>query len=195
MSFKKEEAMAAEVLVDQVGAREEVGSRGLGLDDLAGRSEDALESLYRAGSVPADFFERAGRPKGRMLAVRRLDRGAPFDVLRSFAASQRFPWGGKSFFRVGREHGRGINRVRLGPARFEWYPFDTRVEPSLVDGRPTVLLDYDKPENPFFIRRIRDEIRELEPGLFLGPAMWRDDRGGAAHVLWFALDFRDPELG
>ncbi len=186
--------MAAGALVGQLGARAEGPVRSLGLDDLARRSEDALESLYRAGAVPADFFDREGRPKGRMLAVRRLDRGAPFDALRRFAASQRFPWGGKSFFRVGREQGRGINRVRLGPARFEWYPFDTRVEASLVDGRPTVLLDYDKPENPFFIRRIRDEIRELEAGLFLGPAMWKDDRGGAAHVLWFALDFRDPEL-
>ena len=185
--------MVAQVFVGGLGAREEVAPRTLGLDDLAGRTEDELESLYRAGSVPADFFERQGRPKGRMLAVRRLDRGAPFDLLRSFAGSLRFPWGGKSFFRVAHDQGRGINRVRLGPARFEWYPFDTRVETSLVDGRPTVLLDYDKPENPFFIRRIRDEIRELEPGLFLGPAMWKDDRGGAAHVLWFALDFRDPE--
>ena len=185
--------MVAQVFVGGLGARDEVAPRTLGLDDLAGRSEDELESLYRAGSVPADFFERQGRPKGRMLAVRRLDRGAPFDLLRRFAGSLRFPWGGKSFFRVAHDQGRGINRVRLGPARFEWYPFDTRLDASLVDGRATVLLDYDKPENPFFIRRIRDEIRELEPGLFLGPAMWKDDRGGAAHVLWFALDFRDPE--
>jgi hypothetical protein len=180
-------------MVFQESVGRERAAELLGLDSLASCSEERLEELYRRGSVPQDFFAREGRPKGRMLAVRRLAHGASFEGLRRIARSARFPWGGKSFFRVGPERGRGINRVRLGPARLEWYPFETRVETSLVDGRPTILLDYDKPENPFFIRRIRDEIREIEPGLFLGPAMWRDSKGGAAQVLWFALDFRDME--
>ncbi len=165
------------------------------LDDLAAMTEDRLLALYRAASVDAAFFERAGRPKGRMLAVRTLATGTPFESLKNFAGSKAFPWGGKSFFRVSAKEGRGINRVRLPVGRFEWFPFDTRLEPSLVDGKDTVVLDYDKPENPFFIRRIHDEIREVDPGLFLGPAMWKQGRGKAAHVLWFALDFNDEERG
>lgn len=170
------------------------------LADLARKTEAELEALYRAADVDATFFERAGRPRGRMLAVRKLADGRPFDVLRGFAAHRAFPWGGKSFFRTSRAErlhndsaeGRGINRVRLGAGRFEWFPFDTRIAKSLVDGRDTVALDYDKPENPFFIRKIHDEIREIERGLFLGPAMWKT-ASGAAHVLWFALDFEDEE--
>jgi hypothetical protein len=165
------------------------------LNDLARMSADALGGLYAGGTVPSALTALDGRPKGRMLAVRLADGAGSFDRLRRLAGARAFPWGGKSFFRVDAKTGRGINRVRLGPLRFDWYPFDTRVERSLVDGRDTVMLDYDKPENPFFIRRIHDEIREIEPGLYLGPAMWKDDAGGAAHVLWFALDFRDEDRG
>jgi hypothetical protein len=177
------------------GTRARAPSERLGLDDLAKMHESKLEALYRGGSPPKSFFELDGRPKGRMLAVRVAKRGRAFDGLRRFAGAKAFPWGGKSFFKETETTGRGINRVRLGPLRFDWYPFDTRVEASLVDGKDTVLLDYDKAENPFFIRKIRDEIREIAPRLFLGPAMWKTDGGGAGHVLWFALDFADEERG
>ena len=39
---------------------------------------------------------------------------------------------------------------------------------------------------------IRDEIREVSDGLFMGPAMWKDGKGGATLVLWFAVDFNTP---
>ena len=39
------------------------------------------------------------------------------------------------------------------------------------------------------IRQIHDEIREVSPGLFLGPAMWKT-KAAPAFVLWFALDTR-----
>lgn len=184
---------------DTTAASRASGARAAGrartLDDLARLSARALGALYDGGVVPSELTALDGRPKGRMLAVRLAEAAGAFDRLRRFAGARAFPWGGKSFFRVDARTGRGINRVRLGPLRFDWYPFDTRIARSLVDGLDTVMLDYDKPENPFFIRRIHDEIREIEPGLYLGPAMWKDDAGGAAHVLWFALDFRDEERG
>jgi hypothetical protein len=40
--------------------------------------------------------------------------------------------------------------------------------------------------NPFFIRAIKDEIRELRPGLWLGQA-WAQIRGTAHLVLYFGL--------
>jgi hypothetical protein len=163
------------------------------LDDLAAMSGAELGELYREGTTPTDLHVLDGRPRGRMLAVRGADRGALFDGLRRFAGSVAFPWGGKSFFPVDASRGRGINRVRLGGKRFDWFPFETRVEPSVVDGAPCIYLDYEQPGNPIFIRKIRDEIREIAPRLFMGPAMWKDGRGGAVHVLWFALDFSDEE--
>lgn len=168
--------------------------RILSLDRLAALSGDALSGLYARGSVPDDLTVLSGRPRGRMLAVRGAERGPVGRLLRRFAGASVFPWDGKSFFAASPTEGRGVNRVHLpGPlGRFEWFPFTTRVEPSVLDGQPCVYLDYEQPGNPWFIAKIRDEIREVAPGLYLGPAMWKLRGGGAAHVLWFAVDFATP---
>ena len=166
--------------------------RILSLDRLAALSSDALSGLYARGGVPDDLTVLAGRPKGRMLAVRGGERGPVGRFLRTIAHHPAFPWDGKSFFAVRPDEGRGINRVQLASRRFEWFPFVTRVEPSVLDGQPCVHLDYAQPGNPWFIARIRDELREVAPDLFLGPAMWKRRGGDAAHVLWFAVDFATP---
>jgi hypothetical protein len=49
-----------------------------------------------------------------------------------------------------------------------------------------VQLDYDHPENPWLIRAIKDEIREVRPGLYLGQAYFQL-RTGPRLVLYFAL--------
>ncbi|MDC0667593.1 hypothetical protein [Nannocystis radixulma] len=166
--------------------------RILSLDRLAALSSDALRGLYARGSVPDDLTALAGRPNGRMLAVRGLEHGPAGRLLRTLARSPKFPWDGKSFFADSPDEGRGINRVNLVVRRFEWFPFATRVEPSVLDGQPCVYLDYEQPGNPWFIARIRDEIREVAPDLYLGPAMWKRGRSGATHLLWFAVDFSTP---
>lgn len=156
------------------------------LDELTRLDLAALEERYRRGSLPR-LADLDGTPRGRMLAVSGLGRGLLGRAVRRFAASERaFPWAGKSFASEGDEAGRGINRVRLFGRR-EWYPFTTRIEPSVLDGEPCVLLDYDLPQNPWFIRRIRDELREVGPGLFLGPALLRA-RGEHRLALFFAID-------
>lgn len=53
---------------------------------------------------------------------------------------------------------------------------------SWYDGGPCIVLDYSK--TSFVARRIRDEIREIAPGVYLGIVFW-----GRRHVLDFALDF------
>ena len=53
---------------------------------------------------------------------------------------------------------------------------------SWYDGAPCIVLDYSK--TSFVARRIRDEIREIAPGIYLGIVFW-----GRRHVLDFALDF------
>lgn len=40
----------------------------------------------------------------------------------------------------------------------------------LVEGCPAFQLNYDNADNPFFIRAIKDEVRQVAPGLFLGQA-------------------------
>lgn len=156
------------------------------LDGLAWLSSAELAELYAAAAEPIDVRPLSGQPLGRMLAVERLDRGRPGEWLRRLAAAERFPWGGKSFRADSAGKGRGINRVRLG-GRHQLFPFETAIGPSELDGRPCVRLDYDLSVNPRAIRMIHDEVRAIEPGLYLGPAMLKRS-GGARRVLWFALD-------
>jgi hypothetical protein len=160
--------------------------RGLDLDALAAMDAAALARLYEGGRV-TDLASLEGHPTGRMLAVLRLDRGPIAAGLRRFAGSRRFPWGGKSFIGRGAS-GAGSNRVHLG-GRHQLFHFVTRIGESALDRRPCVVLDYDLRDNPGFIRAIHDEVREIEPGLWLGPAMWKT-ASGPELVLWFALDTR-----
>ncbi len=163
-----------------------VVDRAHDLDSLSRLDVDALGALYARGSAtPVDTLE--GNPRGRMLAVRALDHGLPGAAIRSFSGAKLFPWGGKSFSGKG-DSGRGLNRIHFG-GRHQLFPFLTRVQPSAVDGAPCIALDYDLPDNPGFIRAIHDEVRQIEPGLYLGPAMWKSARG-PLFILWFALDTR-----
>jgi hypothetical protein len=170
---------------------EETAASELTLDTLAHRSYAALEALYRAADAPRSMHAVDGVPKGRMLAVRYIDGVPVARLLRAFAASPRFVWDGKTFAARSDEEGSGINRIRIPGAlgRQDLFPFETRFGASAVDGRPALILDYDLARNPPWIRKIHDEIREIAPGLFLGPAMWKG-ASGPTTVLWFALDTR-----
>ena len=159
------------------------------LDSLSALTVEALGPIYERAAIPTSLAGLDGHPRGRMLAVRTLDQGGIAGALRSFAAARAFPWGGKSFTSRSATEGTGVNRVHLG-GRHNLFPFETRLAPSVIDGKPCVLLDYDLPDNPWFIRAIHDEVREVSPGLYLGPAMWKAANGPAL-VLWFALDTHD----
>jgi hypothetical protein len=51
---------------------------------------------------------------------------------------------------------------------------------SWLDGKDTIVIDYST--TSFFAKLIRDEIREIEPGVYLGKVWWRKKR-----ILDFAL--------
>ena len=168
---------------------------GLTLDDLAGRSSAALAALYRKGTLPASMRALDGAPRGRMLAVRGIEKTPLAKPTALFAGSEMFVWGGKSFQSTGTKSGMGVNRVSvpgvLGTQNL--FPFDTLFGASAVDRKPALILNYDKPENPPYIRKVHDEIREVSPGVFLGPAMWKGARK-KIHILWFALDLNDQSI-
>ncbi|HTQ43329.1 MAG TPA: hypothetical protein VMI75_11275 [Polyangiaceae bacterium] len=159
----------------------------LDLDALSRMDVAALGELYTRGSHPAQVDALEGNPRGRMLAVRTLDRGVAAGAIRSVAGASFFPWGGKTFAGRG-TNGTGVNRLHL-LGRHQLFPFHTRIAASAIDGAPCIALDYDLPDNPGVIRKIHDEVREVSPGLFLGPAMWKAAKGPTL-VLWFALDTR-----
>ncbi|MBZ0119288.1 MAG: hypothetical protein K8H88_20020, partial [Sandaracinaceae bacterium] len=71
-------------------------SRTRELSDLAAMRASDLAELYAKGRVPDSLAALDGHPRGRMLAVRGLDRGRAASILRSLSGAARFPWGGKS---------------------------------------------------------------------------------------------------
>jgi hypothetical protein len=160
------------------------------LDDLAAMSLSELDATYRAATVSKTIRAADGLLVGRMLAVRGLP-GALATPLRRWAGSRSFVWEGKTFAASSDASGTGHNRVNVPRAlgRQNLFPFHTLFGASAIDGKPTLILDYELDINPGYIRHIHDEIREVSPGLFLGPAMWK--RGAEKIlVLWFALDSR-----
>lgn len=182
-----------EAATDTRARREDTGSRDLDLDRLAALSYEELESMYRDAPEPSGLRAVDGRPKGRMLAVRSISQGVAGGWIRAFAGSRSFVWDGKTFSSQDDLHGEGINRVALPGVlgRQQLFPFATRIEASAIDGRKAIILDYDLDANPSYIRKIHDEIREVAPGLYLGPAMWKTSSSKVT-VLWFALDTRTP---
>ncbi|HUJ58108.1 MAG TPA: hypothetical protein VLX92_06435 [Kofleriaceae bacterium] len=159
------------------------------LDSLARRSFSELDALYRAATVSSSMHAADGALVGRMLAVRGVT-GPLARTLRQWAASRSFLWEGKTFEASSEARGMGHNRVYVPNVlgRQNLFPFATSFGPSAIDDKPTLVLDYDLDANPGYIRHVHDEIREVSPALFLGPAMWERDAGDKVMILWFALD-------
>ena len=145
----------------------------------------ALDALYASASAPR-LDEVQGDLRGRMLATTVL-RGPLAGAVRSLASSDAFPWKGKTFAPRSSLRGDGINRVVRD--RWRLFRFETYVGPSRAGSFDALQLDYDNRDNPFFIRPIKDEMRALTSGLWLGQA-YLELRGKATLVLYFALAAR-----
>jgi hypothetical protein len=166
-------------------ARSASSTRELQLEDLARSKIGDLTRIYREARAPSSLAPLHGTPRGRMLTIiGPLGRGPMRRAVAALARASFFPWRGKSFDAKAELTGDGINRVVLLGDR---YRFELRYGASSLDGERAILLDYDLPENPWFIRVIHDELRQVSPTLFLGPAMLRT-KTEPKLVLFFAID-------
>jgi hypothetical protein len=128
-----------------------------------------LDALYRAS--PAGEIPR-GEGKGTLLL-------APGTKLGEAAARavRRLAWQGKDF-----DPERGELRNEVLPVGMKALAAKVYKAPSWVDGNECIVLDYA--HTSLVARWIRDEIREVAPGLYLGIAYWRKLK-----VAHFALSF------
>jgi hypothetical protein len=55
-------------------------------------------------------------------------------------------------------------------------------EPSWIDGKECIVLDYS--QTSFVAHWVRDEIRFISPGLYLGRVFWNK-----THLIYFTLKF------
>ncbi len=86
-------------------------------------------------------------------------------------------WQGKTFDAA---RGRLVNRIT--PFHIDAIVAQVYPGPSLLDGKPCIVLDYSKTST--LARFVRDEIRSIAPNLYLGYAYL-----GAARTIGFSLDF------
>ena len=138
---------------------------------LIGDTADQLAKIFGsgvAGAIPN------GRGKGTVL----IGTGGPLARLAA-ALAYALAWRGKV---VNAREGRLKNLVT--PLAIRAIEAAVYKQDSWYDGETCIVLDYSK--TSFVARMIRDEIREIAPGVFLGLVFW-----GRRHVLDFALDFRE----
>ena len=168
--------------------RSSPASRLARLDSLLDLDVPALEALYQSARAPR-IGDVAGDLHGRMLAWPMLsERPRIARALRDFAGSgAAFPWRGKSFSPKSELHGEGINRVIR--VRFRLFRFETFISRSKAGDFDALQLDYDLAGNPPVIRSIKDEIREIEPGVWLGQAYLQTR---AKHHLWLYFALAKP---
>jgi hypothetical protein len=140
------------------------------LEDLARLDPDYLMTMYREARTPR-LEDLDGKLSGRMLAVPRLQKPAVRKWLERFSKSKAFPWQGKTFEHETEGHGHGVNRL-LGE-RVSWFRFETSVGPSHAGDFDAVHLDYGHDGNPPVVRQVKDEVREVAPGVWLGLAYLR----------------------
>lgn len=160
----------------------------LSIDDLRQMNFTELEKIYRNARRPAALSDLDGPALGAMLAWRSPATGPIASLLRSFGESSLFPWKGKTFAAQSNERGEGINRIDFKFTKTEWFRFGTRFDASFLDGQQSFVLDYSRPGNPPLIKDIVDEVREVAPGLYLGPAALKVN-GRLRPILFFSVYF------
>jgi hypothetical protein len=130
---------------------------------------DELDEVFRqspAGEIPD------GEAEGTVLLAPGTNVAEPVSKLIHLIA-----WKGKVFDRQRGELRNEILPVGLKAIRAKVYK-----EPSWFDGNEAIILDYSK--TSLVAQWIRDEIREVGPGTYLGLVFWEK-----AKVLHFALEF------
>ena len=88
-----------------------------------------------------------------------------------------FAWQGKNF-----DGKKGLLKNRILPFGFNAIIARIYKAPSWLDGKECIVLDYS--DTSLVAQWIRDEIRQIGPGLYLGKVYWNQKR-----LMDFALKF------
>jgi len=141
------------------------------------KSREELDEIYRnakPGKIPS------GDTHGTAILA-----GSIFSkIVAAFA--RLLAWHGKVFdlFCPNGEGGVLINKIT--PFSLTFIVAKVYRDKSWLDDKDTIVIDYSK--TSFIAQVIRDEIREIEPGVYLGKVWW-----GKKRVLDFALTQRKTD--
>ena len=143
------------------------------IQELMDMSQEQLDQLF--SSVPAGDI-----PEGEAEGTAIVAPGTRFTPpIAKFINS--FAWQGKVFDRE-----KGVLRNRILPFGLNAIIAKVYKDKSWLDGRECIVLDYS--DTSLLAHWIRDEIRSIAPGVYLGKVYWDDRR-----LIDFALDFNPQE--
>jgi hypothetical protein len=120
------------------------------LPSMRGKQLDALFANAPAGQIPV------GKGRGQALMAT-----GTFAARALLTITRLLAWQGKVF--DGPSH---TLRNLVSPFGFKAITADVYVDASLFDGGPCIVLDYSKTSR--VAGWVRDEIREIGPGLYVG---------------------------
>lgn len=127
---------------------------------------DALFTASECGPIPA------GEAKGTAI----ISPGTTYsDEIASFVSH--FAWQGKVF-----DPATGTLKNKISVFGLNAIVAEVYKAPSWVDQKECIVLDYSK--TSLLAHWIRDEIRQVQPGLYLGKVFW-----GKKRLIDFALEF------
>jgi hypothetical protein len=136
---------------------------------LLSMSQTQLDDLFRA-SPPGEIPD--GEAKGTAIVAP----GTSYsEEIAEFI--NHFAWQGKTF-----DAAKGVLRNRILPLGLSAIIAKVYKAPSWLDGKECIVLDYS--DTSLLARWIRDEIRQIGPGTYLGKVYWDKKR-----LIDFALKF------
>lgn len=142
------------------------------IENWLGMSRSELDEIYKSapvGTIPV------GDTKGTAIMA-----GSMFSKLIALIA-RTFFWQGKVFDMFAPDYDKGVLINKITPWSLTFIVAKVYKDKSWLDGKDTIVIDYSK--TSFFAKKIRDEIREVEPGIYSGKVWW-----GKTRILDFALN-------
>ena len=128
---------------------------------LLGMSQDALDELFTKSSV-------GEIPDGEGEGTAIVAPGTAYtENIAKFVSH--FAWQGKIF-----DAKKGVLKNRILPFGLNAIIAKVYKAPSWLDGKECIVLDYS--DTSIVAQWIRDEIREIEPKLYLGKVYWDKKR-------------------
>lgn len=141
------------------------------------KSREELDEIY-CNATPGNIPN--GDTQGTAILA-----GSVFAKIVAFLAGV-YAWQGKKFdlFCPGGQAGVLVNKISAFSLTF--IVAKVYMDKSWLDQKDTIVIDYSK--TSFFAKVIRDEIREIEPGVYLGKVWW-----GKKRILDFALTSKNTQ--
>ena len=129
---------------------------------------DEIYSKAEAGNIPTSEM------RGTAILA-----GSLFSKMVAFTARM-FAWQGKVFDLFCPENKAGLLINKITFFSLSFIVAKVYRDKSWFDEKETIVIDYSK--TSFVAKAIRDEIREIEPGVYLGKVWW-----GKKEIFHFAL--------